>query len=326
MVSLILPAVQSARDHARGITCKNNLKQLSLGVLSYAETERELPEATLWVEGDHGSAWPKKNWAISILPYIEQRGIADQWDSNKPANSGKNGKLVQTRVSIFVCPADISDTGGADQSYGVNAGPANWRWVGARECYEVVAADSTKMDLNGDGRMCNAVTAVGAENESDLDVLHKLRVFPTLSRHSVRSKQTGRNWHHRIQTVTDGLSNTLMLVENLRIGVDPLRYGSGWGSCEVIDVGVHFGHEVCAQGNCGSGADWNAANSELAAINAGRSAPEGRSPWASSYHNGGVNVAFCDGSVRFVAESIAGRVYAGFFSPQGARIQGPLFH
>ena len=53
-------------------------------------------------------------------------------------------------------------------------------------------------------------------------------------------------------------------------------------------------------------------------------AVEGRLPWPSSFHRGGVNVVFADGRVQFLSESVDGRVYAALLSPQGTAISGPL--
>jgi prepilin-type processing-associated H-X9-DG protein len=51
---------------------------------------------------------------------------------------------------------------------------------------------------------------------------------------------------------------------------------------------------------------------------------EGAAPYANSFHSGGVNFCFCDGSVRFISSSINGEVYAKLITPQGARLPAEL--
>jgi prepilin-type N-terminal cleavage/methylation domain-containing protein len=77
LVSLLLPAVQSARESARRSQCSNNLKQIGLGMHSYADTWSRLPSAlmggTTGATDDDG--W---SWATAILPFVEQQATFAQ--------------------------------------------------------------------------------------------------------------------------------------------------------------------------------------------------------------------------------------------------------
>jgi hypothetical protein len=64
------------------------------------------------------------------------------------------------------------------------------------------------------------------------------------------------------------------------------------------------------------------ANAEEHAINSGRTAPEGESPWPNSFHPGGVCVSFGDGRAQFLSESIDGRVFYNQMTPDGVYLQG----
>jgi prepilin-type N-terminal cleavage/methylation domain-containing protein len=66
LVSLLLPAVQTAREAARRSQCQNNLKQTSLAVLNYEDVHKALPGGV----GRFGCCWG--TWQVRLLPYLEQ--------------------------------------------------------------------------------------------------------------------------------------------------------------------------------------------------------------------------------------------------------------
>src|SRR5689334_7824014 len=74
LVSLLLPAVQSAREAARRAQCQNHLKQIGLAVLNFEDVNKSLP---------HSRYDDRYTWAVEILPYVEQKSLFDQWDLTK---------------------------------------------------------------------------------------------------------------------------------------------------------------------------------------------------------------------------------------------------
>jgi type II secretory pathway pseudopilin PulG len=74
LMALLLPAVQGVRETARLIQCRNNLKQLAVGLLHYESSQRRLPPA-LTYEGSEDpplSRHVRPNWVVLLLPHIEQ--------------------------------------------------------------------------------------------------------------------------------------------------------------------------------------------------------------------------------------------------------------
>lgn len=84
LVSLLLPAVNSAREAARMTSCRNNLHQLGLAVTNYQEVKRMFPAARVSSRPDDydrpmcGGAEP--SWYVHILPFLEENGLYAQWD------------------------------------------------------------------------------------------------------------------------------------------------------------------------------------------------------------------------------------------------------
>ena len=124
LVGLLLPAVQAAREAARRITCSNNLKQIALGVRNYAELNSEqLPRLyrTIW-RGYTGAgrevrtdkyasdstgpdAWQSFSWRTTILPFLEQQALHDQFDYSQSVQATVNRPGVSAILPVFQCPS-----------------------------------------------------------------------------------------------------------------------------------------------------------------------------------------------------------------------------
>ena len=99
LVTLLLPAVQSAREAARRVQCQNNLKQVGLGLLEYHNTHGTLPRGG-WLPSR-----AELSWSASILPYLEQTWLFDQLDQEEPYTSSRNLPAGQSRLAMFECPS-----------------------------------------------------------------------------------------------------------------------------------------------------------------------------------------------------------------------------
>jgi len=106
LIALLLPAVQAAREAARQVQCKNNLKQIALGCLQHEETHKFLPAGGWgwgWA-GDADRGFDKRQpggWLFNILPYIEQQTLHDLG-----LNNDITGRTLtaQTPLAILHCP------------------------------------------------------------------------------------------------------------------------------------------------------------------------------------------------------------------------------
>ena len=105
LIGLLLPAVQSAREAARRTQCLNNLKQIGLGGHTYASAKRFLVPAYLgnndYISQQGGrNSWP--TWAALLLPFIEQKNVADLWDL-KRLSAAQTPAAYQTQISTYLC-------------------------------------------------------------------------------------------------------------------------------------------------------------------------------------------------------------------------------
>jgi prepilin-type N-terminal cleavage/methylation domain-containing protein/prepilin-type processing-associated H-X9-DG protein len=112
LVSLLLPAVQSAREAARRVTCLNNLKQWSLAVNNYESAKRQLPPAGDVAYGYpdyefYGDSGKMFSWVVFTLPYIEEQNLADRIDKNRDIVN-QPGDPQAAVLSAMLCPSDDS--------------------------------------------------------------------------------------------------------------------------------------------------------------------------------------------------------------------------
>ena len=103
LISLLLPAVQSAREAARRIQCVNNLKQIGLGLHNYHESRGSLPGADMVFNVTELSA------LTQILPMLEQTSVYNSINFSFNYQDPTNTTAMYTVVSSFVCPSDQSD-------------------------------------------------------------------------------------------------------------------------------------------------------------------------------------------------------------------------
>jgi prepilin-type N-terminal cleavage/methylation domain-containing protein len=119
LVALLLPAVQAAREAARGTQCTNNLRQIGIALLNHHDARKSFPEGVHITDlnpSTHGNA--SFGWGGFILPYLEETSLDSQyraipkypdyhWETaTGPGGQPNAGELSKTPLSMFACPTD----------------------------------------------------------------------------------------------------------------------------------------------------------------------------------------------------------------------------
>ena len=318
LAALTLPALGRARVAAKRTECLNNLRNITLAITNFEGAQGRLPASGNYYDLN-GVGGEYHSWAVSILPWVEQTPLAGKWDLNKPITDPVNQPLARVRIPVYLCPLDISrsprDKPGGDQSYVVNGGVGfTTRWNNVGDC--PVDASGNALDLNGNGVACPADPKTDGD-PSDRKYFKQMGLFFL------------ENWnaggtvrHYALGDVRDGLSQTFMVTENVRAGYDPSSQTAGFASSNPYLCAFYVG-DPCNRGSCTKGnVDYARCNAGSSRINSGLQAPEGSSPVPNSFHDGGVNMAYGDGHVKFLSMSVNGAVYAALASPQGIFLQG----
>ena len=124
LVALLLPAVQQARESARRVQCRNNLKQVGLALHNYASTHDVFPPgfvsrpvsnaAEAAAAGADATTWdaaPGWGWLAMLLPFMEQTQIAEAIDFDLPVSDPANADTVDASISGLVCPSAVGPEG-----------------------------------------------------------------------------------------------------------------------------------------------------------------------------------------------------------------------
>lgn len=277
MVGLLLPAVQAAREAARRMQCGNQMKQLGLALHNYHDTFRTLPYAARF----QGGTGAEHVFQEFILPFLEQQSLYDQINWNVHVYSPPNRVLFgRMQFSWLHCPSDPNS-----RNLGTKWNGEFDTWDGptgaspsSGTCYVPsggpITGDVQNWDCPGNvNQFCNAhATNTNCWNSNGGDCNPGM--------FSIRS-----NWMGNFAQTTDGLSNTLMMME-VRAGLT--RH---LGALTRNFQGSRTGLRINSPSTNENGESWT------------------RNHGAGSYHPGGAMFAIGDASVRFLPETMDFRVY-----------------
>lgn len=282
LIALLLPAVQQAREAARRSQCRNNLKQIGLALHNYHDTHNAFPPGTLAILNS-GVAVPATGsqpsrtqvaggwgWPVFILPYLDQSPLYQVLNpngNNFPAAPTTESKTVLT---VFMCPSESNpDLHIALAMGGDGVGNGH-----ARSSYPAICGSGANADYS---------------NQTALS---------TRGMFGYNSKVNMRN-------VTDGMSNTMCVVERFWDGGDSeRRRGTVWVG-KAPGAGAFAGNKYSTFVRVENHPDWliDGNNNNSATSMHGGKADTGTGVVRGGFGTHGV---MGDGSVRFVSENING--------------------
>ncbi|NOY41026.1 MAG: DUF1559 domain-containing protein [Planctomycetes bacterium] len=301
LVGLLLPAVQSARESARANTCRNNLRQLQLALMSREASLKNFPGYInkVGIPGDVAANQNRASWVVSTFDYLELSPLADLWskvydtDQNgtiEVADQDGNGRFAP--IEILECPSDPADTAGEPLlSYVANAGFVGN--VGGSAALSEKAANGVFFDRS---RISDGAYD-GVSDQYDTDDAPQIVMS--------------------IAHIKDGATRTMMLSEN--------KNAAHWGyfnAASVPDRKTNFGFCWEQPADVIAALSSTTDNRKYRRINGGAeddlslTVPTNvidmtaNFGFPSSNHPGGVHVAFVGGNVQLVADDVDFLVYA----------------
>jgi prepilin-type N-terminal cleavage/methylation domain-containing protein/prepilin-type processing-associated H-X9-DG protein len=307
LISLLLPAVQSAREAARRAQCVNNLKQIGLALHNYGDTVGSFPPGGISDTGWAGTWW---DWPAFILPHMEQTPLYNainfslQNINQLNANAANDPQVTVYRsvVSSYLCPTDPSVGSGRVDNLSWLTQGGNWSLLGT----QYTAAVTCYVGNWGDTKTGNT-TFDFYSGESPPGVSPNWGcggVFRGIFGDCGNGKSTS------LKEITDGTSNTFLAGECSPNMNGALAWVNGDGVWASTVVPLNWKSEL-KDGQIdptdGTTCNLGQLNNFTQALHCWRNQTVNYA--FKSYHPGGANFVFCDGSVRFVKQSISPRVY-----------------
>ncbi len=102
LISLLLPAVQGAREASRCMQCQKNLRQIGAGLNQFHAVKKAFP---IGCKGCQASPHVQIAWSAYLLPYLEEQSVWRLFDETQPYNSQSNHDAGRTPISIYLCPS-----------------------------------------------------------------------------------------------------------------------------------------------------------------------------------------------------------------------------
>jgi prepilin-type N-terminal cleavage/methylation domain-containing protein/prepilin-type processing-associated H-X9-DG protein len=284
LISLLLPAVQAAREAARRSQCSNNLRQLGLGALQHLEAHGYFPTGGWgyrWVgDPDRGFGHSQPGgWVYNILPYIEQQALHDAGKGLSDAEKRTAAaRVVMTPLALLNCPTRRQP---------------------------LLYPQGASVPLNADSISMSAKTDYAANSGSDGSSFEtsgpSLGNIPAIDAGTYAWNVTSRNGicyqvsEVKMAQVRDGASNTILIGEKY-LNADHYTTGAMGGDNETMYGGPNVDNFRMTY--------YNATNPSASKV-PWQDRPGIIAPWRfGSAHASGCNMVFCDGSVRQMSYSV----------------------
>jgi prepilin-type N-terminal cleavage/methylation domain-containing protein/prepilin-type processing-associated H-X9-DG protein len=271
LIALLVPAVQKVREAASRLQCQNNLKQIGLAMHNYHNDYKRLPPGAVWSATNAYCSAPRINGMIYLLPYLEQGPLFSQITFPSQASGTLwievpgNAAPMGTVISLFLCPSD-----GSGGPYGV--------------------------PLDFAGYICQHTNYLRFMGQTEWD-------GPTYPPPLSISGAFSANWSARLLDFLDGTSNTMIVGETLT-GFSPSHatlwsdYSAGSVSIQTQLTPNSSSPDQLWVTSCCPTCNQPSRNMPCIVGSAANYCS------ARSYHPGGVNVLFGDGSVHFISNSV----------------------
>jgi prepilin-type N-terminal cleavage/methylation domain-containing protein/prepilin-type processing-associated H-X9-DG protein len=301
LIALLLPAVQAAREAARRIQCVNNLKQLALATHNYHDANGSFPmgDMTSYYMDGGSVSWVRKgqNHFLAIAQFLEQGNAYNCYNTQIFLYVAPNATVNGIGLSTLWCPSDGDIVG--KRYPGVLANKDGWD------------DQPIPMTYTSYGANLGVLYYFAGRNDVPQALISQnTGVFEHIGADKINPNGLPSGKVHGINDITDGTSNTVLYGEKCDTKASQGAYDSDTGTY----VNDPYGPNWWTAGTLGDGA-----YVALFPPNYFKSRRVSGPPVmpamlpdlddnyagiASSLHPGGCNFAFCDGSVRFIKDTV----------------------
>jgi prepilin-type N-terminal cleavage/methylation domain-containing protein/prepilin-type processing-associated H-X9-DG protein len=340
LIALLLPAVQAAREAARRAQCVNNLKQMGLAALNFESTYTTLPPN--WGPYPYNTAGggSRVNFLAVMMPFIEQGALYNAWNLTVDSNGGGSLEVNETaritQVSAYLCPSDpgggyCGDVGGSNipcgqTNYFASIGNTAGQFYSTGVTYQetnsaVIGLFNVQYDMSQPQYLGTGTTnpnplyqqLLACKLASILDGTSNTAMFAETIRSNYPAAQSSANWpslataSYLYPIQNGGTMNppyqvppaVCLSVTSRLIGYRGLEYYRFIVEC------TNYCHALVPNAKTPDCGDSSISVAFMA---------------ARSWHNGGVNCGFADGSVRFIKNAINPNTWRALGSKAGSEV------
>jgi prepilin-type N-terminal cleavage/methylation domain-containing protein/prepilin-type processing-associated H-X9-DG protein len=313
LIALLLPAVQAAREAARRSQCINNLKQMALASHNFAETFGTLPPGhgpkTQSAPNGDSYGYYYATAQVHLLNYIEDKNMYNVFNFQLDTLAVENNTVRTQLISTYICPSDpVPPTVGSNNYFmnlGANIDSQNANPATGGAFNFVLPANSTPTGLSfaqfTDGTSNTALFAEIKRGEGSIGGDYK--GTPRAPYH-VRYMGNWSDWSGPPSSSNPIPAGLLVPPANCNANITAAYYAGTAYYRDHPGFTSSYVHTAVPNSKTGDCMDPN--NDAHVA--------------ARSYHTGGVNVSYCDGSVRFIKDSISLVVWKGVGTRGGGEI------
>jgi prepilin-type N-terminal cleavage/methylation domain-containing protein/prepilin-type processing-associated H-X9-DG protein len=320
LVGLLLPAVQAAREASRRLQCINNLKQIGLALLNYESANWSFPPGYCW-QAFAGNYSDAPGHLVRIAWYLEQSPIANALNFSIPIYYSANTTVCGTGLKVLWCPSDgsiVNQTHLFPAPYTWDGGPLPMTYSSYAGCMGTWPTFGYVSSTSG-GDQASLSETNGVFFNIGYPPGNPVTIYGTPFPGRAGIAPT------TLASVADGTSNTIAYGEHAHglfsqtpdaNGITDFTCWNWWVSGNFGDTLFTTYYPMNPQKKlgtvyCESGAFMQGDDMVTA---------------ASSFHPGGANFAFCDGSVRFLKESInSWAINPATCLPQGVTYQASRY-
>jgi prepilin-type N-terminal cleavage/methylation domain-containing protein/prepilin-type processing-associated H-X9-DG protein len=316
LIALLLPAVQAARESARLTQCTNHLKQLALAVQNFADAKKTFPRGKTVVSPTScGAPADYSNWAIEILPFIEEQALYDQYHFEVINGDALNKSVIQKIVPGMICPSDPNNSRVGTPSNGsttMDFATGSYKGVAGRAYFNPASsfpsADAAFFD--------NARLPIG----TPLKIRDRGPLFTIITNTVSCQLATMHKSPIKTKQITDGTSKTLLIGEYTTIS--ELGRSGFWANSyygmNLASIALPW--DCATNPNCDPSSTSISLDPDFLVCQTGmNNRRDSCSRTFAGLHGGGgaINFALCDGSVQRIATEINMKVLAGMATTSG---------
>ncbi len=289
LISLLLPAVQSAREAARRLQCSNNLKQVGLACLNHEQQHGHMPTGGwggTWIgDPDRGFGVQQPGgWIFNILPFLEQQSLHDlpsgKSASTTPTRTAASATMITTPLAAMICPSRRTSIA-YPNIYGFTTKNADKTAFFAKNDYAISIGNPNFVE---DSQIDGPESTTVVDNNT-------FQWLPTTAYNGIAYRRSIVT----MADIRDGTSNTYLAGEKY---INPDYYTTGQ------DGGDDWSPYTGSQNDVGRSCYYNADNVELSWTPLQDTPAVTNSNRFGSAHAAGCNFVFCDGSIHTISYSI----------------------